>query len=215
MKPPRVLHEASLRPQPRCKGPGKRGELGGGRTRVRPRHDPVSPAAAHPDGAVAAASFSPLAPRLPPSACYFGMGPPQHRPGGAGAPRGALQHQREGAGGSQRTLLGCRGGDVAVPGAPLSPAMAQHGQGGTERLGGPLQDQSQRCQMSFPNVSTAGKRGAGAGFWGAAAPEGWRCRPGGALASILWPPLQDGLCLPSTSERVQHGLSSVLRFVSL
>lgn len=38
---------------------------------------------------------------------------------------------------------------------------------------------------------------------------------GGALASILWPPLQDGLCLPSTSERVQHGLSSVLRFVSL
>lgn len=137
MKPPRVLHEASLRPQPRCKGPGKRGELGGGRTRVRPRHDPVSPAAAHPDGAVAAASFSPLAPRLPPSACYFGMGPPQHCPGGAGAPRGALQHQREGAGGSQRTLLGCRGGMWQSQGHPCPLPWLSMGRGARRGWGGP------------------------------------------------------------------------------
>lgn len=116
---------------------GEKGGTGGGRTRVRPRHDPVSPAAAHPDGAVAAASFSPLAPRLPPSACYFGMGPPQHCPGGAGAPRGALQHQREGAGGSQRTLLGCRGGMWQSQGHPCPLPWLSTGRGARRGWGGP------------------------------------------------------------------------------
>lgn len=43
MKPPRVLHEASLRPQPRCKGPGKRGELGGAARESGPGTTPFPP----------------------------------------------------------------------------------------------------------------------------------------------------------------------------
>lgn len=127
----------------------------------------------------------------------------------------ALQHQREGAGGgSQSALLGCTGGC----GSPRGTAAWVGGD--TERLGpgAPLQDQSQWCwdplTLSFPPVSTDGKRGAGTGFWGAAAPEGWRCQPRGSSPAFCGP-AADGLCLPSTSERVQHGLSSALRFVSL
>lgn len=136
MKPPRVLHEASLRPQPRCKGPGKRGELGGAARESGPGTTPFPPPQPIPT-----ALWLPLPSRLsrlasPPPPAILGWGLRSIVLGVPVPPEGLRSISVRVLGGPNAPYLGAGGGMWQSQGHPCPLPWLSMGRGARRGWGG-------------------------------------------------------------------------------
>lgn len=155
MKPPRVLHEASLRPQPRCKGPGKRGELGGAARESGPGTTPFPPPQPIPT-----ALWLPLPSRLsrlasPPPPAILGWGLRSIVLGVPVPPEGLCSISVRVLGGPNAPCLGAGGGRGSPRGTPV-PCRGSARAGGHGEVGGALagsvpavSDELPKCEHSW------------------------------------------------------------------